>query len=69
MIAPSLPGFAFSPHPGTPGMNPTAIAGLFDRLMTEMLGYARYGAQGGDFGAQVTSRIAAFRLTTWLGST
>ena len=57
VIAPSLPGFAFSPHPGTPGMNPTAIAGLFDRLMTEVLGYRRYGAQGGDFGAQVTSRI------------
>jgi pimeloyl-ACP methyl ester carboxylesterase len=57
VVAPSLPGFGFSPHPGTSGINPTAIAGLFHRLMTEVLGYARYGAQGGDFGAQITSRI------------
>jgi epoxide hydrolase len=57
VVAPSLPGFGFSPHPGTPGVNPTAVGALFDRLMTEVLGYARYGAQGGDFGAQITSRI------------
>ncbi|MFI9380765.1 epoxide hydrolase family protein [Kutzneria sp. NPDC052558] len=57
VIAPSLPGFGFSPHPGTPGLNPTAIAALFNGLMTRELGYQRYGAQGGDFGAQITSRI------------
>ncbi|WP_432849657.1 epoxide hydrolase family protein [Amycolatopsis sp. CA-161197] len=57
VVAPSLPGFGFSPHPGTPGMNPTAIANLFDRLMTDALGYSRYAAQGGDFGAQITSRL------------
>ncbi|QRP45286.1 epoxide hydrolase family protein [Amycolatopsis sp. FDAARGOS 1241] len=57
VVAPSLPGFGFTPHPGTPGMNPTAIAGLFDRLMTEVLSHRRYGAQGGDFGAQITSRL------------
>ncbi|SMC68717.1 epoxide hydrolase family protein [Kibdelosporangium aridum] len=57
VVAPSMPGFGFSPHPGTPGINPTVIGGLYDRLMTEVLGYPRYGAQGGDFGAQVSSRI------------
>jgi pimeloyl-ACP methyl ester carboxylesterase len=57
VVAPSLPGFGYSPHPGTPGMNPTAIANLFNQLMADVLGYARYGAQGGDFGAQVTSRL------------
>ena len=57
VIAPSMPGFGYSPHPGTPGINPTAIANLFHQLMTDVLGYARYGAQGGDFGAQVTSRL------------
>ncbi|MBG7696550.1 epoxide hydrolase [Streptomyces sp. MC1] len=57
VVAPSLPGFGFSPHPGTPGITPTAIAHLFNQLMTEVLGYARYGAQGGDFGAQITSRL------------
>ncbi|MCE7004230.1 epoxide hydrolase [Kibdelosporangium philippinense] len=58
VVAPSLPGFGFSPHPGTPGMNPTAMGALFAKLMTDALGYARFGAQGGDFGAQVTSRLA-----------
>jgi len=57
VVAPSLPGFGYSPHPGTPGMNPTAIANLFNQLMSDVLGYTRYGAQGGDFGAQVTSRL------------
>ncbi|MFS8100235.1 hypothetical protein LFM09_24190 [Lentzea alba] len=28
VVAPSLPGFGFSPHPGTPGLNPTVIAVL-----------------------------------------
>jgi pimeloyl-ACP methyl ester carboxylesterase len=55
LVAPSLPGYGFSPHPGTPAMIPTAIAGLFDKLMTDVLGYARYGAQGGDWGALITS--------------
>ncbi|MEV6241289.1 epoxide hydrolase family protein [Lentzea sp. NPDC051838] len=57
VVAPSLPGFGFSPHPGTSGVNPTVIAALFDQLMSSVLGYERYGAQGGDFGAQVTSRL------------
>jgi pimeloyl-ACP methyl ester carboxylesterase len=55
LVAPSLPGYGFSPHPGTPDMTPTAIAGLFDVLMTDVLGYPRYGAQGGDWGALITS--------------
>jgi epoxide hydrolase len=38
-------------------MTPTAIAALFNQLMSGVLGYSRYGAQGGDFGAQVTSRL------------
>jgi pimeloyl-ACP methyl ester carboxylesterase len=57
LVAPSLPGYGFSPHPGMPGMTPTAMATLFNRLMTEVLGYSRYGAQGGDWGAQITSRL------------
>jgi pimeloyl-ACP methyl ester carboxylesterase len=55
VIAPSLPGYGFSPHPGRPGLGPSAIAGLLDRLVTDVLGYPRYGAQGGDWGAIVTA--------------
>ena len=57
IIAPSLPGFAFSSRPATP-IGPRRVAGLFRRLMTEVLGYRRFGAQGGDWGSAVT---------TWLG--
>lgn len=57
LIAPSLPGYGFSPHPGTPGLSPEVIASRFDKLMTEVLGYPRYGAQGGDWGAMITSSL------------
>jgi pimeloyl-ACP methyl ester carboxylesterase len=57
VVAPSLPGYGFSSHPGRPGVGPAAIAGLFDRLLTEVLGYPRYVAQGGDWGATVTSAL------------
>ena len=57
LVAPSLPGYGFSPHPGTPGLSPKAIATLFNRLMTEVLGYERYGAQGGDWGAMITTAL------------
>jgi pimeloyl-ACP methyl ester carboxylesterase len=57
VVAPSLPGYGFSPDPGTPGMHYGAIADLFAALMTETLGYERFGAQGGDWGAGITSRL------------
>ena len=57
LIAPSLPGYGFSPHPGTPGITPTRIADLIDTLMVDVLGYPRYVAQGGDWGAAVTTAL------------
>ncbi|SNT60316.1 epoxide hydrolase family protein [Actinacidiphila glaucinigra] len=58
LVAPSLPGYGFSPHPGTPGLSTGLVATLFDQLMSGVLGYSRYGAQGGDWGAQIISRLA-----------
>ncbi len=58
VIAPSLPGYGFSEPPRTRGWDVRRIARAFIDLM-DRLGYDRYGAQGGDWGAQVTSRIAA----------
>lgn len=64
VIVPSLPGYGFSGPPirddGTPGpIGPRAIAGLWHRLVTEKLNYARpYGVQGGDWGAVVSSWLA-----------
>jgi pimeloyl-ACP methyl ester carboxylesterase len=58
VIAPSLPGYGFSEPPRKPGWDVRRIAGAFVELMSR-LGCARYGAQGGDWGAQVTTRIGA----------
>jgi pimeloyl-ACP methyl ester carboxylesterase len=54
VVAPSLPGYGFSDDPGG-GMNIRAIANAFHELMTGVLGYRRFGAQGGDWGAAVVS--------------
>jgi len=58
LVVPSLPGYGFSEPPRTPGWDVRRIAVAFIGLM-DRLGYARYGAQGGDWGAQVTTHIAA----------
>ena len=58
VIAPSLPGYAFSEPTRTRGWDVPRVARAFIELMRE-LGYTRYGAQGGDWGAQVATRIGA----------
>jgi microsomal epoxide hydrolase len=58
VVAPSLPGYGLSFAPGQQRLGVEEIADLFARLMgDEVLGYARYGAQGGDWGAFITSRL------------
>lgn len=57
LVIPSLPGFGFSSKPPRP-IGQRTTARLFNTLMTEVLGYRTYLAQGGDWGAMVTS---------WLG--
>ncbi len=59
VVAPSLPGYGFSFRPGQPRFGVVEIAELFATLMTDVLGYQRYAAQGGDWGGYITSRIAA----------
>ncbi|HXA32172.1 MAG TPA: epoxide hydrolase [Acidimicrobiales bacterium] len=56
VVVPSLPGYGFSEPPRTPGWDVRRIAQAFVVLMSR-LGYGRYMAQGGDWGAQVTTRI------------
>ncbi|HEY5098346.1 MAG TPA: alpha/beta hydrolase, partial [Acidimicrobiales bacterium] len=58
VIAPSLPGYGFSEPTRTRGWDVDRIARAFAVLMVR-LGYDRYGAQGGDWGAQVTTRLGA----------
>ena len=57
VIAPSLPGFGFSGKPPRP-YGPRRMAGMFNTLMTDKLGFSRYLAQGGDWGGAISS---------WLG--
>ncbi len=58
VVAPSLPGYGFSGPTRTRGWDPTRIARAFIELM-DRLDYPRYGAQGGDWGAQIATRIGA----------
>src|SRR5207245_598194 len=58
VVAPSLPGYGFSEPTRTRGWDVWRVAGAFTEMMGR-LGYARYGAQGGDWGAQVATRVGA----------
>jgi pimeloyl-ACP methyl ester carboxylesterase len=53
VVVPSMPGYGFSARPTTTGWDPVHIADAWISLMGR-LGYARYVAQGGDWGAQIT---------------
>jgi epoxide hydrolase len=56
VVAPSIPGYAFSGPTHERGWDPGRIATAWDTLMTG-LGYERYGAQGGDWGAMITTQM------------
>lgn len=58
VIAPSLPGYGLSGPTRARGWDVRRVARAFVELM-HRLGYARYGAQGGDWGAQIATRIGA----------
>ena len=57
LVVPSLPGYGFSDRPSARGLDTDRIAELWARLMTEVLGYERFGAQGGDWGAAVNTGL------------
>jgi epoxide hydrolase len=57
VVCPSLPGFGFSGKPAGPGWGMERIARAWSVLMAR-LGYRRFGAQGGDWGAGITTTLA-----------
>ena len=67
VVAPSLPGYGLSFRPGQPRFDLAQIADCFADLMTEVLGYPRFAAQGGDWGAFVTSRLGASHADRLVG--
>ena len=67
VIAPSLPGYGLSFAPGQKRFGLEMIADSFAELMTGVLGYPRFAAQGGDWGAFVTSRLGAVHADKLIG--
>jgi hypothetical protein len=57
VIVPSLPGYGLSFTSGQARLGIEAIADCFAELMTDVLGYRRFGAQGGDWGSRITARL------------
>jgi pimeloyl-ACP methyl ester carboxylesterase len=58
VVVPSMPGYGFSAKPTATGWDPVHIAEAWIALMRR-LGYTRFVAQGGDWGAQITDVIGA----------
>jgi pimeloyl-ACP methyl ester carboxylesterase len=58
VVVPSMPGFGFSGKPLESGWHADRVARAFNTLMTKVLGYSRFGVQGGDWGTIVGTRMA-----------
>jgi len=57
VVIPSIPGYGFSGRPTAAGWGPEHVAQVWAELMRR-LGYTRYVAQGGDWGAVITTELA-----------
>ena len=57
VIVPSLPGFGFSTPLTKAGVDVPTVAYLWNKLMTEVLGYESYAAHGGDWGSLITAHL------------
>lgn len=57
VVAPSLPGYGPSFRPGQPRLGISEIAECLLELMIEVLGYDRFGVQGGDWGAHIATTL------------
>jgi pimeloyl-ACP methyl ester carboxylesterase len=66
VVIPSIPGYGFSGHPAGTGWGPEHIAQVWAELMNR-LGYAHYVAQGGDWGAPISSEMARQGVPGLLG--
>src|ERR1700690_2291691 len=66
LVIPSLPGYGFSGKPTAPGWTPVSIARAWATLM-QRLGYTRFVAQGGDWGAAVTQTMGEQAAPELLG--
>lgn len=58
VVAPSLPGYTLSFSEGQKRVGVEGIADMFATLMRDVLGYQKFGAQGGDWGSIITTLLA-----------
>ena len=66
LVIPSMPGYGYSGKPTTPGWGPDRVARTWD-LLLKRLGYTRYVAQGGDWGAVVVDAMGVQAPSGLLG--
>ncbi|WNO76644.1 epoxide hydrolase family protein [Streptomyces sp. AM8-1-1] len=66
VVIPSLPGYGFSGKPAATGWGPDRIARAWTELM-KRLGYTKYAAQGGDWGALIVDRMAVLKPAGLVG--
>src|SRR5215469_3103791 len=67
VIAPSLPGYGLSFKPGQKRYGVPEMADCVATLMHDVLGFSRFAAQGGDWGAAVTSRLGYAHAEKMIG--
>jgi microsomal epoxide hydrolase len=57
VVVPSLPGYGFSSKPKGKPIGPATTAALWNQLMADVLGYNKYGAQGGDLANTIMTQL------------
>ncbi len=67
VVAPSLPGYTLSYRPGQPRFDVGQMGDLFADLMSGVLGYEKFAAQGGDWGGYVVACLAAGHAEKLIG--
>jgi pimeloyl-ACP methyl ester carboxylesterase len=67
VVAPSLPGYGLSFRPGQRRFGIEDFADIFAELMTDMLGYPRFGVQGGDWGGMTAARLGSAHAEKLIG--
>ena len=67
VVAPSLPGYGLSFSPGQKRFGVPEMADCVAALMHDVLGHRRFAAQGGDWGAAVTSRLGYAHAEKMIG--
>lgn len=67
VVAPSIPGFAFSSPPSKPGFTWKKMGELYHQLMHDVLGYKKYIGQGGDWGSMILRMTAKLHPEAMVG--